>query len=245
MRGGAPINARLSRLDVGIGWRISRVTPARPPLAPVRRPLRRPLARHARGPRRRDRAAAHPCGRRGPRPCLRAATRWVQGEDLVCVCGTFPSPAAWSGLLLGGQPAGTPVSASSEVVWLRLPPGFRSGRYAISGRREAGFAPACAAETELVVIHGQIDIERLLRGDSTPMRLRIESTADPVPLRLRNLTPAIIAIEGGVEQQTETSGGEGQATHPPADCGDGGHSTMGRGRVFLGCTSFYIRSCRK
>jgi hypothetical protein len=51
-----------------------------------------------------------------PQPCVRAATRWVQREDLVCVCGTFPSPAAWSALLVADRPAGPPVSASESVV---------------------------------------------------------------------------------------------------------------------------------
>lgn len=146
-------------------------------------------------------------GGEAPRPCLRAATRWVQGEDLLCVCGTFPSPAAWSALLVGGRPAGTPVSASAAVVWLRLPAGGRLGGYAVTGRPDAGYAPACAAETQLIAIRGEIDSQRLLRGDSTPMRLAIDGTGDRIPLKVRNLTPAIIAIEGGVEQMSETSGG--------------------------------------
>lgn len=142
-----------------------------------------------------------------PPPCFEAATRYVQSEELICVCGRFPSPAAWSALLFDERPAGTPVSASSRTVWLRPPAGTAPGTHVISGHAEAGFAPGCRAETQLVEIRGAIDSQSLLRGDSTPMRLSVGGTTDPVSLRVRNLTPGIIAIDGGVEQTAETSGG--------------------------------------
>lgn len=142
-----------------------------------------------------------------PPACVRTATRYVQGEELVCVCGSFPSPESWSALLFGSQPAGTPVSASSSTVWLRLPRGAQPGRHVISGRRDAGFGPGCETETQLVHIRGELDSQSLLRGESTPMRLWVSGTADSVPLRVRNLTPSIISIDGGVDQMSETSGG--------------------------------------
>jgi hypothetical protein len=77
----------------------------------------------------------------------------------------------------------------------------------VSGQGGAGFAPGCKAEVHLIQIRGELDSQSLLRGESTPMRLQVSGTADTIPLRVRNLTPSIIEIEGGVEQVAETSGG--------------------------------------
>ncbi len=141
-------------------------------------------------------------------PCIRAATRHALLGDLVCVCGTFPTPSAWSGLLVGDRPAGTPASASSRAVWIVLPEGTPLGKNTIAGRRDLGFAPDCQATTDAVMIRGEIDSERILRGETTPMRLQVVGTTDPVPVRIRNLTPSIIQIEGGLDQRTESSGGQ-------------------------------------
>jgi hypothetical protein len=43
------------------------------------------------------------------------------------------------------------------------------------------------------------------------MRLTILGTDQRVPVRVRNLTPAIIEIEGGTEQTAESSGGGGNS----------------------------------
>jgi len=147
-------------------------------------------------------------GETAEQPCIRAATRHAQLGDLVCVCGTFPTPAAWSGLLVGDRPAGTPASGSSRAVWITLPEGTALGRNIVSGRRDLGFGQDCEATVDAVLIRGEIDSQRLLRGETTPMRLQVVGTTDPVPVRIRNLTPSIIEIEGGVEQRTESSGGE-------------------------------------
>ncbi len=148
-------------------------------------------------------------------PCIRSATRHAQLGDLVCVCGTFPTPSAWSGLLVGDRPAGTPASASSTTVWLTLPEGTPLGRNTVSGRSDLGFARDCTATLDVVLIRGEIDSQRLLRGETTPMRLRVDGTQDPLAVRIRNLTPAIIQIEGGLEQVAESSGGpENLITRP-------------------------------
>ena len=88
-----------------------------------------------------------------------------------------------------------------------MPAGSTPGRYFLSGPAEAGFAPSCRAITQLIEIQGTLDSNRLLRGETTPMRLSIVGTADSVPLRIRNLSPAIISIEGGDEQTASSSGG--------------------------------------
>lgn len=141
-------------------------------------------------------------------PCVRAATPRAQLGDLVCVCGTFPSPESWSGLRVGDRPAGTPASGSASAVWIRLPEGTAPGRNIVTGAREMGFAPACTAAVQVVSVRGEMDTQRMLRGESTPMRLTVDGTTDPVRLRVINRTPAVIEIEGGVEQEAETSGGE-------------------------------------
>ena len=147
-------------------------------------------------------------GPEAPKPCIRAATRYFQDGDLVCVCGTFPTPESWNALRFGDLPAGTPVSASFASLWLHQPRGLPLGRHVIHGAPEAGFDPeACQAPASRIAIGGEIDSQRLLRGESTPMRLTVEGTSDPVPIRIKNLTPSIIEIEGGLEQKTESTGG--------------------------------------
>ncbi len=144
-------------------------------------------------------------------PCIETATAFVQAKDAFCVCGTFPGPgAAWS-LLLNerAMPSGSTLSTSATEVWLRFPESSAPGRYVVSGPADAGFAPTCRAITHLIEIRGEIDSTRLLRGETVPMRLTILGTNERVPVRLRNLTPAIIDIEGGLEQTVESSGAGG------------------------------------
>ncbi|HEX6904202.1 MAG TPA: hypothetical protein VF789_31120 [Thermoanaerobaculia bacterium] len=148
-----------------------------------------------------------PEGGEAAQPCIRTATRYVQGADLVCVCGSFPTPESSLALRIGDRPAGTPVSASFSAVRLQTPRGLPLGNHRIAGSPDAGFSPSCQAEVSHVLIRGEIDSQRLLRGESTPMRLIVQGTADRVPVRVRNLTPGIITIEGGEEQVAESSGG--------------------------------------
>jgi hypothetical protein len=141
-------------------------------------------------------------------PCVRAATAYAQAEDTVCVCGHFPSAAAQAGLWLDERSAGAPQSASTRSIQLAFPAHATSlGRHVWSGNPEAGFAATCRAETQRVEIRGELNQERLLSGQSTPMRLTVVGTVDRVPLRIRNLSPEIIEIEGGLDQTLESSGG--------------------------------------
>ncbi len=144
-----------------------------------------------------------------PQPCIETATAFVQAKSAFCVCGTFPGPSAAWNLLLNERalPPGATLSTSATAVWLRFPEGSSLGRYVLSGPLDAGFTPSCRAITHLIEIRGEIDSTRLLRGETVPMRLTILGTSERVPIRLRNVTPAIIEIEGGVEQTVESSGG--------------------------------------
>lgn len=125
----------------------------------------------------------------------------------VCVCGTYPGPAAWDGILLDGQPVGSPASGSGQIAWVELPAGLAPGEHVFTGRAAAGFPAADRASTLVLQVGGEIDSRKLQRLESTPMRLWVIGTEEPVDLRVRNLTPAIISIEGGDDQTIRTSGG--------------------------------------
>ena len=141
-------------------------------------------------------------------PCVTAATAYAQAEDAVCVCGNFPSLAAQSGVWVDERDAGTPVSLSTRTLHYQLPRhALTPGRHFWSGNPEAGFAPSCRAETQVVHIQGEIDSQRLLSGESTPMRLTVSGTSNKVPIQIKNLSPGIIRIEGGEVQTVESSGG--------------------------------------
>ena len=141
-------------------------------------------------------------------PCVTAATAFAQPLDTVCVCGNFPSAAAQAALWVDERDAGTPVSLSTRTLQFQLPPHAQvPGRHVWSGDPEAGYVPSCRAWTQVVQVAGAIDSERLWAGESTPMRLTVSGTDAPVPIRIRNLTPGIVRIEGGEEQTVESSGG--------------------------------------
>jgi hypothetical protein len=141
-------------------------------------------------------------------PCVTAATAYAQAEDTVCVCGNFPTLAAQSGVWVDERDAGAPVTVSTRSLQYQLPPhAVTPGRHVWSGNPEAGFAPSCRAQTQVILISGELDSSNLFSGQSTPMRLTVSGTADKVPIKIKNLTPAIIRIDGGEEQTVESSGG--------------------------------------
>jgi hypothetical protein len=136
------------------------------------------------------------------------ATPRTSAGQTACVCGLFPGPDAWNGLLLDGEALGPPVSASSRMAWVQLPAGLAPGPHVVSGAPEPGF-PADDRATILVVeIGGEVDSTKLQRLESTPMRLWLVGTSEPADLHVRNKTPSIISIEGGNDQIIRTSGGE-------------------------------------
>ena len=135
-----------------------------------------------------------------------ATPRSFAGQS-VCVCGTFPGEAAWNGVLLDGQSAGSPGSASGQMVSVQLPAGLTPGEHVFTGTAAAGFPAADRASTLVLQVGGEIDSTKLQKLQTTPMRLWVIGTEEPVDLRVRNLTPAIISIDGGNDQTIRTSGG--------------------------------------
>jgi hypothetical protein len=148
-------------------------------------------------------------GATGPR--LISMPRFAFPGEPVCVCGRYPTPEAWAGLTLDGVRTGFPISASSRAVFLELPATLSLGEHVIAGLPEVGYGEGDRVATQVIQIQGSLDSSKLLRGESTPMRLRVVGTTQPVELRIQNLTPSIIQIEGGDDQVLETSGGEDNA----------------------------------
>lgn len=141
-------------------------------------------------------------------PCVTAATAFAQAEDTVCVCGSFPSAAAQAAVRVDERAAGLPLSLSARALQFQLPRhALTPGRHVWSGDPEFGFLPTCRAWTEVIQIGGEIDSQRLLSGQSTPMRLTVNGTADRVPIQIRNLTPSIVRVDGGEAQTVESTGG--------------------------------------
>jgi hypothetical protein len=140
------------------------------------------------------------------RPEITDATLRILAGGSLCVCGWFPTPEARGGILLNGEPLGEPASASPEVL-IFFPDKTPPGACTLTGRPDAGFGSSDQATTTLVGVGGSIDRNTLLRGESTPLQLRIVGTEEPLTLRLKNETPGIIRIDGGVEQDVTTSGG--------------------------------------
>jgi hypothetical protein len=142
-----------------------------------------------------------------PTPKITDATPRVLAGGTLCVCGWFPTPESRSGVSMNGTPLGDPAGSSPETLMFVLPPDTPPGLCEIVGRSQAGFGPRERAGTALIGVRGSIDRSRLLRGESTPLRLQVYGTEEPLTLTLRNHTPEIITIDGGVEQDVTTSGG--------------------------------------
>jgi hypothetical protein len=147
-----------------------------------------------------------PRGPVDPKPSLTAAPEFVMAGRPVCACGNFPGPKAWNGLMLDEREVGHPMSASSRMAILATPY-LAPGRHVIAGTPEAGFSTADRVSFTALKIGGSLDSTKLLRGEKTAMALVVEGTEKPLSLRVRNLSPAIIQIDGGVDQVVTTSGG--------------------------------------
>lgn len=143
-------------------------------------------------------------------PRITDATPRVFAGERACVRGLFPAHS-FDGLRFNGQPIGPPVTASDTTIWIRIPLATPPGTIEITGDPAAGFKPGEAVETVVIKVSGSIDRSKLLRGESTTLRLWIEGTAEPIALALKNHTPGIIGLDGGDEQIVTTSGGSPNA----------------------------------
>jgi hypothetical protein len=142
-----------------------------------------------------------------PAPAITGCAPRVFTGSPFCVCGSFPDEASQMGLTLDGEPLGMPLAATGSVLMFEMPESASPGEHWIAGSKASGFREEDSASTRALVVSGSIDQEKLFRGESTPMRLVVDGTESPLAIRLRNVTPAIIKLEGGVEQVAPTSGG--------------------------------------
>jgi hypothetical protein len=140
-------------------------------------------------------------------PRLDACSPKVLTGGILCACGFFPTAESRTSLTLNGRPLGAPLSSSSAVLTFRLPD-VPPGEFVLAGPESAGFPPGSSATGLHVKVGGSIDRDLLLRGESTPLRLWLEGTKEPLSLKLWNTTPGVVSLDGGNDQVVTTSGGE-------------------------------------
>ena len=88
-----------------------------------------------------------------------------------------------------------------------MPGGLTAGEHTLRLASHPERGGACAFR--LVTVTGTIDSEKLLRGESTQMRLLVQGTDQPLELTITNRSPAQIRIAGGEDQSVMSSGGAG------------------------------------
>ena len=140
-------------------------------------------------------------------PRITACTPHTFQGGTICVCGWFPNETARNSLTINGEPIGTPVSSSSRVLHVQLQSGMQPGPYVIAGDPSGGFPSEDTAQVVILGVGGEIDRNKLLRGEDTHLRLWVQGTEEILGLRLRNSTPDIVSLEGGEDQVVYTAGG--------------------------------------
>jgi hypothetical protein len=133
-------------------------------------------------------------------PSIESASSYVVAGDQVCVCGAF-QPEDIVAPFVFGSVAVEAVSVSRNIAWLQTPEG-PPGPSLIRSEGARG-----EASTDLLRVRAELDQEHLFSGQSTPLRIVIEGSSRNLPLRITNTTPGVIQVEGGNDQQTESSGG--------------------------------------
>jgi hypothetical protein len=139
--------------------------------------------------------------------------RWIAGGSALtfagqaaCVSGRFPTFDDAYGLLLDGKIELQPWGASPTSVMLGIPDNTAAGPHSIS-------TPDGSSTITIGVlkVEGSLDQNKLWRGESTTMRLRVVGTDRPFPLAVLNRSPDVIAMDGGVRQVITTPGGADNA----------------------------------
>jgi hypothetical protein len=142
-----------------------------------------------------------------------AGSRWIGGgSDLTfagqaaCVSGRFPTFDDAYGLLLDRKIELQPWGVSPTSVMLGIPDDTAAGPHTIS-------TPDGSSSITIGVlrVEGSLDQNKLWRGESTTMRLRVVGTDRQFPLAVLNRTPEIITVAGGTRQVVTTPGGSDNA----------------------------------
>lgn len=139
-------------------------------------------------------------------PRITACSPKVLTGGILCVCGYFPTVASREYLTINGQQLGKPITSSQWILTFKLPK-VPPGEFTVVGPTEVGFTAGSTATGIHIAVRGEIDRNRLMRGESTPLTMWIDGTDEPMSLRLWNTTPQIVSLEGGEDQVVTTSGG--------------------------------------
>lgn len=135
---------------------------------------------------------------------LTSATPLAFAGQAACVSGRFPKFDDSYGLLLDGKTELQPWGASPTNLMLGIPDSTPAGPHTISdGVSKVGLT--------VLTVEGSLDQNKLWRGESTTMRLRVVGTDQKFPLAVLNRTPGVISIDGGVRQVVTTPGGADNA----------------------------------
>lgn len=139
----------------------------------------------------------------GSRALTSASSLAFAGQS-ACVSGRFPKFDDAYGLLLDGKTELQPWGVSPTTVMVGIPDKTAAGPHTISdGVSKIGLT--------VLTVEGSLDQNKLWRGESTTMRLRVLGTDRQFPLAVLNRTPGVISIDGGVRQVVTTPGGADNA----------------------------------
>lgn len=139
----------------------------------------------------------------GPATITGCSQRGQAGQS-VCVCGNFPGQTARA-LEADGRALTVTASGPGRAQVL-LPRSLPPGKLVISGDRAAGFARGQRCTVDVWVL--ETELKDLIRqGRSTELTVRALGTRDKVRVRVENLSPEIVRLNGGNEQVVKTNGG--------------------------------------
>jgi hypothetical protein len=134
---------------------------------------------------------------------LTGAAPFAFAGQAACVSGSFPTFADPYGLVLDGKIPLSPWGASQTTVMLGIPDGTTAGPHTISDPNGS-----TSITVGILTVEGTIDQNKLWKGESTTMRLRVLGTDRQLPIGVLNRTPSVIDLEGGVQQTVTTAGGQ-------------------------------------
>jgi hypothetical protein len=141
------------------------------------------------------------------RPRVDACSPQLLAGSPLCLCGNFPAGSV-AELRLNGQPIDKYLVASSpSILDFVLPNDFPSGSFTVGAGDRSGFEITDGAGGVLIHVGGEIDRNKLKRGESTVLKLWLDGTDKATDLRVWNSTPGIVRLAGGNDQVVTTSGG--------------------------------------
>jgi hypothetical protein len=137
-----------------------------------------------------------------PQVRLTGASAMAFAGQAACVSGSFPTLSDAYGLMFDGMTELPVWGASQTAVMVGIPEAATPGPHSISTRDGSS-----SVTVGVLTVEASLDQNRLWRGQSTTLRLRVLGTDRQFPIRLLNRTPQVVTVDGGVQQTLTTSGG--------------------------------------